>query len=141
MRLLQCIATALFALALAGAYALRVALTGVLDRPPLEPFSEYLWLFPAIALSGPFVLARLRFYTEPLPPLHFRRLVTIARASLLTGLALVLLLFIMREQSARSVIVMAGAFGGALVWLRDELMARLAATRLAREQWTRRVLW
>ncbi|OAM88346.1 hypothetical protein AW736_19450 [Termitidicoccus mucosus] len=141
MRLLQCIDAALFALALAGAYALRAALTGVIDRSPLEPFSEYLWLFPAIALSGPFVLARLRFYAEPLPPLHVRRLATVARASLLTGLALVLLLFITREQSARSVIVMASAFGGALVWLRDELTARLAATRLAREQWTQRVLW
>ncbi len=140
-RLLQCIDAALFALALAGAHGLRAALAGVLDRSPLEPFAEYLWLLPAIAALGPFALARLRFYEEPLPPLHSRRLLTIARASLLTGLALVLLLFFTREQFARSVIVMAGVFGGALVWLRDELTARLASTRLAREQWTHRVLW
>ncbi|MDR0901170.1 MAG: hypothetical protein LBM92_00170, partial [Opitutaceae bacterium] len=139
--LLQCIDAALFALALAGAYALRAALAGALDFPPLEPFAEYLWLLPAIAVLGPLVLARLRFYAEPLPPLRFRRLLAVARAALLTGLALVLLLFITREQSARSVIVLACACGGALVWLRDELAARLAASRLAREQWTRRVLW
>ncbi|MDR2675269.1 MAG: exopolysaccharide biosynthesis polyprenyl glycosylphosphotransferase [Opitutaceae bacterium] len=140
-RLLQGIDAALFALALGGAYALRGALAGVLGRPSLEPPGEYLWLFPAIALAGPFVLARLRFYAEPLPPLHFRRLGTVARAALLTVLALVLLLFIAREQSARSVIVLGGVFGGALVWVRDECTARLAATRLAREQWARRVLW
>ena len=131
---------ALFALALALAYFLRDGLARIpaLNLPPLEPFSSIAWLLPAAAILGPLFLRARGFYVQT--QRSSKPLATLAAAAL-TALTLILALFLLREQIARSVILLGCALGGALALARDALAARLSTTRLATEQWRERVLW
>ncbi|MDF9832812.1 exopolysaccharide biosynthesis polyprenyl glycosylphosphotransferase [Ereboglobus sp. PH5-5] len=129
---------ALFALSLVGAYLLRDGLARVdaLGLSPLEPFVELVWVLPLVAVLGPVFLGAQRFYAGQRPSGF-----AAARAAAFTALAVVIILFLVRAQVARSVILLGCAAGGAFAYARSVFAARLASTRLAREQWRERVLW
>ena len=137
---------ALFALALALAYFLRDGLARIdaLGLRPLEPFSEMLWTLPAAAILGPLFLRARGFYSQRSPrashPPSSKYFATLVAAAL-TAFTLIVALFLLREQIARSVILLGCALGGAFACARAALAARLSATRLANEQWRERVLW
>ena len=143
-RVLQLLDAALFALALALAYFLRAWLARIpaLTLPPLEPITNILWTLPVAAVLGPLFLKARGFYSQ-----HSRRsskyfpaLAALAAAAL-TALTLIIALFLLREQIARSVILLGSALGATLALARAALTTRLSATRLANEQWRERVLW
>ncbi len=137
-RLLQISDGLLFALSLGLAYVLR-AHVRVLDLPTIETFAEHLWLFPVVAIIGPAALASQGFYELPRLASRLRTIFVLTRGVAFTGVALVLLLFLLRLQFARSVIMLAGVFGGVLVYLRHELMRQL--TPFGQSPWRQRVLW
>jgi exopolysaccharide biosynthesis polyprenyl glycosylphosphotransferase len=143
IRLLQFSDGALFALALACAYLLRATIPFfALPRlPHLEPFEEHLWLFPVIAVCGPTVLASQGFYQYARLSSRLSTFFTVFRGVAFVTMTMVVILFFVRAQFARSVIILACGFGGVLVYCRHELSERLASSRLAQSRWRQRVLW
>lgn len=123
-------------LALTAAYALRANVTA-LNLPELEEFTKYLWLFPWVGVLGPVMLHAQNFYDQPRLTSRLGIMLIIVRACLFTVLGTILILFLVRAQFARSVVLLVGGFGGLLVYARHEL------TRWSRgdERWQRRVLW
>jgi exopolysaccharide biosynthesis polyprenyl glycosylphosphotransferase len=63
------------------------------------------------------------------------------RSAAAVVVVLVSALFLIRVQYARSVILMASAFGAILVTIRHELFLRLITLPIGRSQWRERVLW
>ncbi len=131
----------LFAVALLAGYFLRDACSRWFGWHELEPIDGYLWMLPAVVVLGPLVLASQGFY-EPagLSP-RLQSLFIVLRSCVFTVIGLILFLFIMREQLARSVIMLVGGIGGFLVYGRSEFTAWLDARRFAAGQLRRRALW
>lgn len=140
IRLLQTADGLLFALALAAAYLLR-SLFAFLPTPPLQHFTEYLWLLPAIAIIGPAALTKEGFYHQQRIVSRWSNIFLVMRAVTLATVAMVLLLFLVRAQFARSVIILGCVFGGLLAYVRHELFLQFAASSFARSQWRQRILW
>mgnify|MGYP001544540268 CR=1 FL=1 len=130
----------LFAVAVILAYYLRARFPW-LDLPALDPLGEYLWLLPVVALLGPWVLTSQGLYAPPRPTTRLGAFFIILRGCTLTVVGLILFLFIVREQLARSVIMLVGAIGGALVYVRHEVTAWLDTRAFAQAELRRRVLW
>jgi exopolysaccharide biosynthesis polyprenyl glycosylphosphotransferase len=140
-RLLQVADGCLFATALLAAYFLRDAGTGWFHWRPLEPIQDYFWLLPVVAILGPVVLSGQGFYESPRPTHRLRALFAILRSCTFTVIGLILALFILRLQLARSVIILVGTLGGLLVYLRYEITFWLQSRTFARDLLRRRALW
>ena len=140
-RIFQLADGCLFAIALLAAYFLRDACSRWFHWPALQPIEGYLWLLPAVVVLGPVVLAGQGFYEPPRPTQRLRSFFIVLRSCLFTVVGLILFLFILREQLARSVIILVGAIGGILVFLRHELAVWLDASHFAQGQLRRRALW
>ncbi|HWA11117.1 MAG TPA: sugar transferase [Opitutaceae bacterium] len=130
----------LFAVALLAAYYARADFPW-LDLPALDPIGSYLWLLPVVALMGPVILDTQGLYAPPRPTTRLGAFFTILRGCTLTVVGLILFLFIVREQLARSVIMLVGAIGGTFVYLRHELTAWIDTRAFAQAELRRRVLW
>ena len=139
-RLLQIGDGFLFALSLVLAYFLRSTLS-LFELAPLYEFKEYLWLLPAIGIIGPVTLARQGFYNNQRVVSRWNNIFLVMRAVTFATIAMVVLLFFVRAQYARSVIVLACVFGGLFAYIRHEAFLHLAATSLVRSQWRQRILW
>lgn len=139
-RLLQLSDGALFVLSLALAYFLRATFP-LFDLPTIERFGQHLWLFPVIAFFGPVALYSQGFYQRPQIASRLTIIWIVMRGVILAMAMLISLLFLVRIQFARSVILLACGFGGVLVYLRHEMFVRLVAMPLSRSQWRQRVLW
>ena len=87
------------------------------------------------------MLAGQGFYEPPRPTQRLRSFFIVLRSCSFTVIGLILFLFILREQVARSVIIMVGAIGGILVFLRYEITAWLDSRNFAQGQLRRRALW
>ena len=140
-RLFQATDGCLFATALLAAYFLRSACADWFGWQALEPIEGYLWLVPVVGVLGPFVLAGQGLYETPRSAQRQHALFAILRGCGLTVVALILGLFVLRLQLARSVIILVGTIGGLLVYLRGELAQRLLAHDFAQEQLRRRAVW
>jgi exopolysaccharide biosynthesis polyprenyl glycosylphosphotransferase len=140
-RLLQVADGCLFATALLAAYFLRDAGTGWFHWRTLEPIEDYFWLLPVVAILGPVVLSGQGFYETPRPAHRLRALFAILRSCTFTVIGLILALFILRLQLARSVIILVGTLGGLLVYVRYEVAFWLHSRSFARDQLRRRALW
>jgi exopolysaccharide biosynthesis polyprenyl glycosylphosphotransferase len=130
----------LFALALGFAYLLRATFP-FFDLPQIEKFQEHLWLFPVFALIGPLTLSSQGFYQELRLNGRLGTIMIVARSVVFSAIALISILFLVRTQFARSVIILACGFGGVLVYLRHEWLARFMAARRNQHSWRHRVLW
>ncbi|GAB1488665.1 sugar transferase [Opitutaceae bacterium] len=139
-RLLQTVDGLLFVLALALAYLLRATIPW-LGRPEIEAFTDHLWLFPIVALLGPTFLAQQGLYAQARLSSRISSILLILRGCTFATIGVILLLFFLRVQYARSVIILVGAFGGLLVYARHELTGWIQSTRLGQAQLRRRVLW
>ncbi len=140
VRFRQTIDGAFFAVSLVSAYFLRASFPW-LDLHELEPVGIYLWMLPVVALLGPLVLASHGFYDPPPATTRLGTAFVILRSCTLTVIGLILFLFIIREQLARSVIILVGLIGGMLVYARHEFTTWLDQRAFARAQFRRRVLW
>jgi hypothetical protein len=126
----------LFMFALGAAYGLR-ANAVAFDLPELRGIETYLWLFPCIAIMGPWMLSSQGFYTQPRLTSRWGTMMKIVRAGMFTVLATILMSFLIRADVARSVVILVGAFGGFLVYIRHELSVWSSGD----ERWQRRVMW
>lgn len=140
IRFLQLADGLLFALAVAFAYALR-AYFPWLGLPELEDFDDYLWLMGLMALVGPLMLAQQGFYKPELRPGRSSTAFTVIQGCIFTVLALIIFLFIVRVQFARSVIMLGGFLASFLVYARHEFTRRLATGSMAEAELRRRLLW
>lgn len=127
-------------LALSLAYFLRAKFP-LFELHAIEKFTDHLWLFPVLAFLGPACLSSQGFYQHPQITSRLTIIWEVIRGVALTMVILISLLFLVRIQFARSVILMACGFGGAFVYLRHEVFVRLVAMPLSRSQWRQRVLW
>lgn len=139
-RLLQLCDGSLFVLSLSLAYFLRSRFP-LFELHAIEKFTDHLWLFPVLALLGPSSLSSQGFYHTPQITSRLTVIWQVVRGAILAMGILISLLFLVRIQFARSVILMACGFGGMLVYLRHELFIRFVATPLSRSLWRQRVLW
>jgi exopolysaccharide biosynthesis polyprenyl glycosylphosphotransferase len=139
-RFRQIVDGGLFAAALLAGYYLRARFAWF-GLPGLQPVGNYLWLLPVVAVLGPVLLTSQGLYAPPRPTTRLGAFFTILRGCTLTVVGLILFLFILREQLARSVIILVGTIGGTLVYLRHELTAWLDTREFAQTQFQRRVLW
>lgn len=140
-RLLQLSDGLLCAFAVALAYALRAQFPW-LDLPELEKFSDYVWLLLLSGLLGPVMLSQQGLYDPAHLTTRVATIFQIMRGCTYTVLALVLFLFIVRVQYARSVIIFGGVLAAFLVYGRHELTQSLALRRAqSGEPLRRRVLW
>ncbi len=137
-RLRQLADGALFAVAFVAAYFLRAGFRWF-ELSPLEPFADYLRLLPVVALLGPLVLHTQGLYDPPRVTGRLAAAFVILRGCTFTVLGLIAWLFLLREQLARSVVILVGGLGGALVYARHEFTAWLDAQEFA--QLRRRVIW
>jgi exopolysaccharide biosynthesis polyprenyl glycosylphosphotransferase len=130
----------LFALAVALAYTLRAEFP-LVDLPELEEFSDYVWLLLLSGITGPVVLAQQGFYQPAV--LHSRgtTIFIIMRSCAYAVLAMVLFLFIVRVQFARSVIILGGTFAAVLIYARHELSRTFADSTVVLAEMRRRALW
>ena len=140
-RIFQTADGCLFATALLAAYFVRDAFSGWFSLSALEPIGDYLWLLPAVVLFGPVMLSSQGFYEPPRAARRLRTLFIVLRSCLFVVVGLILYLFILREQLARSVIILVGTIGGALVLVRHEVTLWLTTRNFAQEQLRRRALW
>ena len=132
IRLHQALDACLFGAALGVAYWLRArwpfwGLSG------LEPFSDYLMLAPLVMLLGPAMLALQHFYESPALPPRRLEIGALVRGGVLTVLGVILILFLLRLQFARSVVIMTGVFASGLVYARVGFTRWFDRTNLARE--------
>ncbi len=139
-RLLQVCDGSLFALSLSLAYLLRATFP-FFDLPQIEAFVEHLWLFPVIAIISPVTLEKLGFYQYPQITSRLNVIWIVMRGSVVVMMALISVLFLVRVQYARSVILLACLFGAVFVYFRHEVFMRLVTLPLSRNQWRQRVLW
>lgn len=139
-RFLQLADGLLFALAVALAYGLR-SVFPLLDLPELETFADYLWLLLLMGLIGPLVLAQQGFYRPTSRESRSAAIFTLIQSCAYAVLAMVLFLFIVRVQFARSVIILSGAFAGVLVYARHEFTRKFTAGIITESELRRRVLW
>ena len=141
MRLFQVADGCLFATAFFAAYFLRLAGVDWFHWQALEANVGYFWFAPVVAVLGPMILAGQGFYESPRPTHRLRALFAIFRSCTLTVIGLILVLFILRLQLARSVIILVGSIGGVLVYVRYEVTFRLLARHFAQDQLSRRAVW
>lgn len=135
-RILQAVDGVLFVSALLIAYNLRSVFSRW-ELPQLEDIEKYLWLAPLVFVLAPALLGAQAFYEEHKKLSHRGAALRILRAVLLLTLTLVSMLFLVRVQYARSVILLVGPLGGVFTYARHELTAWLAGRAAPR----RRVLW
>jgi len=140
LRLLQLGDGMLFALSLVIAYLLRATFS-LLELAPLVDFKEYLWLLPTIAVIGPVTLSKQGFYNNHRVVSRWNNIFLVMRAVTFATITMVVLLFFVRAQFARSVIILACVFGGLFAYIRHEVFLQLASTSLARSHWRQRILW
>jgi exopolysaccharide biosynthesis polyprenyl glycosylphosphotransferase len=93
-----------------------------------------------VVVLGPLVLASQGFYEAPRSSQRLRALFIVLRSCSFTVIGLILFLFVLRMQLARSVIILVGAIGGVLVYARFEISSWFDA-RKARPGQLRRALW
>ena len=139
----QCVDAVLFALGLWLAHEVRSISTHLWPQfqlAQIESFSEYLWLWVAILPLAPLVLQAQGFYNRPILFSRRETAWVLGKSAAILTLATVSLLFLKKEELARSVIILFGAFGFGMVLLKEELVRRWAATELGQEQLRRRLV-
>ena len=133
----------LFALSLWLAHYLRshvfkVAVFG--GTPDIEPFDEWVWLFLIIIPIAPFLLESQGFYNRPM--IAGRRTTgwQLLRASFLAMMVLISLLFVFKENPARSVVFLFGPISVLLVFFKEELFRQWLQSRMGQAQLSRRLV-
>lgn len=137
-RFQQVVDTGLFLVAFWLGHAVRGRWRGPLD--PVQPFSEYLWLWGAIVLVAPVVLEGVGFYKRPMLASRRSILWPLSKACIIVPIVSILVLFFLREQLARSVFILFGFFAFGLVFCKEEFLQRVYQSKFGREQFDRRII-
>lgn len=107
---------------------------------PVEPFVQFAWLYLVLPLGAPLTLESQGFYKRT--PLMSRRLTAwiLLKSCALVTVGVILVLFLSKQDPARSVIVLFGLTSFALMFLSEEMLRWLYRSRFAQMQLKRRVI-
>lgn len=133
----------LFALALWVAHYVRVRFLKVSvlgGTPEIQPFEEFIWLFLIIIPVAPLLLETQGFYNRPLLARRRTTAWQLLKASTVGMLVLISLLFLFKENPARSVILLFGPISFLLVFAKEELLRQWIQSRLGQAQTTKRLI-
>jgi exopolysaccharide biosynthesis polyprenyl glycosylphosphotransferase len=102
--------------------------------------SEYLWLFLVVIPMTPLILEWQGYYERPI--LSPRRQVAwqLGKACLIATIGLIIIQFMLRREGARGVFVLFGAFGFALMALKEEILRWAYHTQFGQAQFKRRII-
>jgi exopolysaccharide biosynthesis polyprenyl glycosylphosphotransferase len=133
----------LFALALWLAHYIRtnwfkVAVFG--GTPEIQPLSQFIWLFPIMAAVAPLLLESQGFYSRPLLSNRLTTAWQLAKACSLAMVVSISMLFLVKENPARSVIMLLGPVSFVLVFAKEELIRQWVQSRLGQSQITKRII-
>ena len=141
MQLHQIVDGGLFALGLWLAHFLRANVVRHYPELPLiHDFSQYVWLWVLIVPATPLLLKAQGFYNRSL--LYSRReaVWSVVKVATLLVLSVVTILFFMKVELARSVIILFGGLGSFLVLAKDELLRRWLSSEAGQSEIRRRVV-
>lgn len=147
MQLHQVVDACLFAVAFWLAYLLRAMLVDnswfkFLKLDPIAPFNDFAWLFIVLIPAAPLILEAQGFYSRPLYSPRTATWWQLFKGCLITSLVLVVALFLTRHATiARSVPFWFGLMSFALVAAKEEVLLRMAHTKLAQSQYTRHFIF
>ncbi len=119
-------------------YYLKISWFG--GAPDIENFREFVWLGCTIILIAPLLLDIQGFYNRPM---HCRRRITawhLFKASFVATLVLISLVFLFKQNPARSVIILFGPLAFAIVMLKEELMRQWVQSRMGQAQLRKRLI-
>jgi exopolysaccharide biosynthesis polyprenyl glycosylphosphotransferase len=140
-QILQLKDAALFALALWIAHQFRSEwFLQWFEKGPIEPFGSFAWLYLLIIPGTPLILESQGYYQRPLFCSRLQTAWMLLKGCAITTLGIVLMMFFFKLTLARSVIVLFGIISFVLLFLGEELMARLYRSRFARRQLSKRVV-
>ena len=133
---------ALFALGLALAHFLRSLWhVDLLPGPhPVESFGHFAWLYFVIIPGAPFVLETQGFYRRPLFCSRSLTAWILLKSCALVVLGVILVMFLLKINLARTVIVLFGLTSFALVWCSEEVLRVGYRSRFAPLHFKKRVL-
>lgn len=106
----------------------------------IEPFEHYFHVFLLTALIGAFVLEGQGFYNRNDLTTRRQMLWKLFKASVFGVITLVLVLFLLRLQLARSVIILFGVTSFGLVFLKEEVVRWWMQSEYGRAQASRRII-
>jgi exopolysaccharide biosynthesis polyprenyl glycosylphosphotransferase len=142
----QIVDAGLFGVSLWLAHLVRVAAADLPLWPALggeaqiEAFYNYIWLYFLILPFGPLLLDLQGFYLRPLLPKRRETAWPLFRACALAVVGVILVMFLMKVQLARSVIILFGGISFLLIMAKEELLRAWLQSRLGQAQLTKRVI-
>src|SRR5262249_39314064 len=132
---------ALFVLALWLAHFARSHMpVDLWDRPAVQPFSEFAWLYLIIAPGAPLVLELQGFYRRPLVFSRWLTAWLLLKSCTWVTFGVIGVLFLFQMKLARLVIIFFGVISYLLVFLSEELMRWAYRSKFAEWQFRKRVL-
>ena len=137
----QWVDAGLFALAFWLAHTVRAAAVNYRPGlPEIQPFDEYLWLYLLIMPGTMLLLKALGFYSRPLLFSRRETAWVLSHAVTIAVLGVVSVLFLRKQELARSVIFLFGGFSFLLVMAKEELLLTWLKSKLGQEHMKRRVV-
>ncbi|MEQ2007413.1 MAG: sugar transferase [Limisphaerales bacterium] len=131
----------LFALAFWLAHTVRAAAVNYRSGlEEIQPFENYLWLYLLIVPGTMLLLKALGFYSRPLLFSRRETAWVLSHAVTIAVLAVVSVLFLRKQELARSVIFLFGGFSFLLVMVKEELLLSWLQSKLGQEQMKRRLV-
>jgi exopolysaccharide biosynthesis polyprenyl glycosylphosphotransferase len=106
----------------------------------IQPFSKYNQFLFAILPLAPLLLGWQGFYVRPLLVSRRRILMQLLMASALMVIALIVLLFLVKVQLARAVIILFGVASFILVFLKEQLVWLWVRSRLGQSDTKKRLI-
>ncbi|MBI3878208.1 MAG: sugar transferase [Verrucomicrobia bacterium] len=106
----------------------------------IQPFEDYFWLFVTAFVLPLLLLPAQGFYDRRVALDRVERGWRLFKVCTYAVVAVILLMFILRVQLARSVIILFGPVSFLLVLVKDELLRRWGKTKLGQAQNQRRVI-
>ncbi|PAW77450.1 MAG: exopolysaccharide biosynthesis polyprenyl glycosylphosphotransferase [Pedosphaera sp. Tous-C6FEB] len=137
----QWVDAGLFAIAFWLAHSLRVLAADYWpELSEIQPFDQYVWLYLLILPGTLLMLRSLGFYNRPL--LYSRRETAwaLTHAVTVAVLGVVTVLFLRKQELARSVLLLFGGLSFFLVMIKEELQRRWLMSALGQEQAKRRLV-
>ena len=141
IHLQQIVDGGLFALGLWLAHLLRDRATEFFPQlAQISDFSQYLWLFLLIIPATPLLLKAQGFYNRPLIYLRWETFWTLVEVASVLVLGVVTMLFITKDEMARSVVMLFAPIGVTMIYVKEELILRWLVSEAGQAQLKRRVI-
>jgi exopolysaccharide biosynthesis polyprenyl glycosylphosphotransferase len=141
MQIHQVMDACLFALSFWLAYELRTsAFVTELFKSSIQPFAEYVWFYVLLIPAAPLILESQGFYDRPMLGPRRATIWPLLKGCLYLTLSLVFVLFFVKFQAARAVMVMFGVIAFGLVWIKEEIFRGLYRRKISQKQYQRRLL-